>query len=192
MSESSTPSKSTSSAKGGPKVWGLLAEYDTPRAVYKACEKTRDAGYLIWDSYTPFPVHGLDKAMGLRQSVLPWFVFVGGMLGATCGFTLQWWASTIAYPIIAQGKPYFPMQAFVPVTFEVGVLFASFSAVLGMLALNGLPRFHHSLFNSPRFARVTDDKFFIAIEACDPKYDAVKTREFLESTGATVVEEVED
>ncbi len=175
-----------------PKTFGLLAEYDTPKAVFKACEKVRDAGYQRWDSYTPFAVHNLDKAMGLKPSMLPWIVFFCGMTGASFGFLLQYWASAIAYPLIFQGKQYFVFQAFVPVTFECGVLFASFGSLIGMMGLNGLPRFHHPLFNSARFARVTDDRFFIAIESVDPRYDAEKTRKLLESTGALSVEEVED
>lgn len=174
------------------KSYGLLAEYDSAQAIYKACEQVRDAGYKVWDSYTPFAVHNLDKAMGLAPSVLPWIVFAMGMTGASLALLLQWWTSTIDYPIIIAGKPYFSWQAFVPVTFELGVLFSSFGAVFGMLGLNRLPMWYHSLFNSERFARVTDDKFFIAIEARDPKYDPEKTRELLERTGALHIEEVED
>ena len=175
-----------------PKTFGLLAEYESASAVYHACEKVRDAGYRRWDSYTPFPVHNLDKAMGLKPSVLPWIVFAMGMTGASSALLLQWWTAAVDYPIIIAGKPYFSYQAFVPVTFELGVLFSAFGAVFGMLGLNKLPMWYHSLFNSDRFARVTDDKFFIAIEARDPKYDLERTRKLLEGTGATFVEEVED
>jgi hypothetical protein len=174
------------------KTYGLLAEYDSARAIYHACEQVRDAGYKVWDSYTPFAVHNLDKAMGLAPSVLPWIVFAMGMTGASLALLLPWWTSTIDYPIIIAGKPYFSWQAFVPVTFELGVLFSAFGAVFGMLGLNRLPMWYHSLFNSERFARVTDDKFFIAIEARDPNYDPQKTRELLERTGALHIEEVED
>ena len=176
----------------GAKKFGLLAEYDTPAAIFKACEKVRDAGYKRWDSYTPFPVHNLDKAMGIKPSVLPWIVFACGMTGAACGILLQWWTSTIAYPIIIAGKPLFSFQANVPVTFECGILFSAFGAVFGMLGLNRLPQLYHPLFNIPRFARVTDDRFFIAIEASDPKYDLDKTRTLLEDSGAARVEEVDD
>ena len=174
------------------KKFGLLAEYESAAAIFKACEKVRDAGYKRWDSYTPFPVHNLDKAMGLKPSVLPWIVFVCGMTGAACGMLLQWWSSTIAYPIIIAGKPLFSFQANVPVTFECGILFASFGAVFGMLGLNKLPMYDHPLFNIARFARATDDRFFIAIEASDPKYDLDKTRKLLEDTAAVKVEEVDD
>ena len=174
------------------KVFGLLAEYDTPREIFHACEKVRDAGFQKWDSYTPFPVHNLDKAMGLKPSQLGWVVFFAGMMGASSGMLLQWWTSTIEYPIIIAAKPYFSYQAFVPVTFELGILFASFAAVFGMLIFNKLPQYYHSCFNSERFARVTDDKFFICIEAKDPKYNPEKTRAFLKDTGAVEIEEVED
>ncbi len=114
------------------------------------------------------------------------------MTGAACGLLLQWWTSTIVYPIVIAGKPLFSFQANVPVTFESGILFSAFGAVFGMLGLNKLPQYYHSLFNVPRFARVTDDRFFVAIEASDPKYDAKKTRKLLEETGAVKVEEVDD
>ncbi|MEZ4451169.1 MAG: DUF3341 domain-containing protein [Nannocystaceae bacterium] len=174
------------------KVFGLLAEYDTAHAIFHACEKVRDAGYQKWDSYTPFPVHNLDKAMGLKPSLLGWIVFAAGMTGASCGMLLQWWTATIEYPVIIAAKPYFSYQAFVPVTFELGVLFASFGAVLGMLGLNKLPQWYHSCFKSERFARVTDDRFFICVEAADPKYDVERTRQLLQGTGAIHIEEVED
>jgi hypothetical protein len=187
-----TASKTTPRRVAKAKKFGLLAEYDTPAAVFKACEKIRDAGYKRWDSHTPFPVHNLDKAMGLKPSVLPFIVFACGMTGAACGLLLQWWSSTIAYPLVIAGKPLFSFQANVPVTFELGILFSAFGAVFGMLGLNKLPQFYHPLFNVARFARATDDRFFIAIEASDPKYDLDKTRKLLESTGSVKVEEVDD
>lgn len=175
-----------------PKVFGLLAEYETPGELYHACEKVRDAGYGAWDAHTPFPVHGLEKAMGLRPSIVPWIVLVMGFSGAGLGFLLQYWSSAIEYPMIISAKPFNSYPAFVPVTFELGILLGSFGAVFGMFGLNRLPTLYHSLFNSKRFTRVTDDRFFISVEARDPKYDPVKTRELLEATGALNVEEVED
>jgi hypothetical protein len=175
-----------------PKVFGLLAEYETPADLYHACERVRDAGYGAWDAYSPFPVHGLEKAMGLRASMVPWIVCVMGFTGAGLGFLLQYWTSAVEYPLIISAKPYNSYPAFVPVTFELGILLGSFGAVFGMLGLNKLPQLYHSLFKADRFSRVTDDKFFIAIEAKDPRYDAEKTRALLESTGAVAVEEVED
>jgi hypothetical protein len=176
----------------GKKMFGLLAEYDTPADLYHACEKVRDAGYEKWDAHTPFPVHGLDKAMGLKPSVLPWIVFICGMAGASGLLLLQYWSSALAYPIIIAAKPLFSYQANVPVTFEGGILLSAFGAVFGMLGLNRLPQYYHPLFNSERFDRVTDDKFFISIEAEDPKYDLGETRKLLESTQPAHLEEVED
>jgi len=173
------------------KKFGILAEYETPRAVFKACEKVRDAGYVRWDSYTPFPVHNLDKAMGLKPSMLPWIVFACGMTGASLGFLLQYWVSAVEYPIIVHGKPYFSYQAFWPVTFEGGILCAAFGAVRGMFGLNKLRQWYHSLFKVPKCARAIDDSVFIAIEATDAKDEVVKTAKLLEDTGAVSVEEVE-
>lgn len=175
-----------------PKVYGLLAEYETPGELYEACEKVRDAGYGAWDAHTPFPVHGLEKAMGLRPSFIPWIVLVMGFSGAALGYLLQWWTSVVDYPLLISGKPHNSYPAFVPVIFELGILLGSFGAVFGMFGLNRLPTLYHSLFNSPRFSKVTDDKFFISVEARDPKYDPERTRELLQSTGATAVEEVEE
>lgn len=172
-------------------LYGALAEFDTAPAIYHACEKVRDAGFRTWDAHTPFPVHGLEKAMGLKPSRLPWIVLVTGLTGAACGMLLQWWTSAVDYPLVISGKPYFSWQAFVPVTFELGVLFGALGAVLGMFGLNRLPQYFHSLFRSRRFERVTDDKFFVSIEAGDPKFDPEKTVAFLREIGATHVELIE-
>ncbi|MBL4687789.1 MAG: DUF3341 domain-containing protein [Nannocystaceae bacterium] len=174
------------------KAYGLLAEYETTHDLYEACERVRDAGYGAWDAHTPFPVHGLEKAMGLRPSIIPWIVCVMGFSGAALGFLLQYWTSAVDYPLIIAAKPFNSYPAFVPVTFECGILFGCFGAVFGMFGINRLPTLYHSLFNSERFLRCTDDRFFIAIEARDPKYDREKTRELLESTGALAVEEVDE
>ena len=174
------------------KVYGLLAEYPNSGALYHAAEKVRDAGYSAWDCYSPFPVHGLENAMGAPRSKVPYIVAIMAFSGAALGFLLQYWTSVIAYPLIISAKPFNSYQAFVPVTFEAGILLGSFGAVFGMLGLNRLPQHYHSLFKSERFARVTDDGFFLAIESRDPKYDAETTRTLLEGTGATAVEEVED
>ncbi len=173
------------------KYYGLLAEFESPAALYKACEKVRDAGYKKWDAYSPFPIHGLEKAMGVPPSKVPWIVLVCGLTGAGGGMLMQWWMSAVDYPLVISGKPLFSWPAFVPVMFELGVLFAAFGAVFGMLALNKLPEYYHPLFRSEAFERVTDDKFFIAIEAKDPKFDLKETKEFLKSIGAVQVEEIE-
>ena len=174
------------------KLWGVLAEFESAADIFHACEKVRDEGYTNWDSYTPYPVHNLDKAMGLPASKLPWVVFFMGMLGATGGMTLQWWVSAVDYPIVYAAKPFFSWQAFVPITFELGVLFAALTCLFGMLHFNRLPQYYHPLFASERFEKVTDDKFFIAIETADSKFDLEETVDFLRSAGATNIEMVAD
>lgn len=169
-------------------VYGALARFPTTRALYRACERVRDAGYTRWDAHTPFPVHGLEKAMGLPSSKLGWVVLVTGLGGAGLGFLLQTWVHTEAYPLVISGKPLFAWPAFVPVTFELGVLGAALGAVIGMLALNKLPMYYHPLFRSKAFERVTDDAFFISIEAWDPKFDLEQTVALLRSCGADEVE----
>ncbi|MBW2734441.1 MAG: DUF3341 domain-containing protein [Deltaproteobacteria bacterium] len=172
------------------KLWGVLAEFSGPGDIFRACERVRDAGYTRWDSYTPYPVRNLDKAMGLSASKVPWVVFFLGILGAVGGMTLQWWASVVEYPIVYGAKPFFSWQAFVPVTFELGVLCASLAAFFGLLHFARLPQHYHPLFTSERFQGVTDDKFFIAIEAADGKFNLQETVDLLRSVGATQVEEV--
>lgn len=171
--------------------WGVLAEFESAHGIYHACEKVRDAGFQKWDAHTPFPVHGLDKAMGIKRSILPFIVLACGLTGVGAAMALQWWTSAVDYQVIIAAKPYFSWQAFIPVTFEVMVLFSALGAVIGMLHLNRLPQFYHSLFHSERFERVTDDRFFISIETADPNFDAERTPEFLRSVGAVHVETVE-
>jgi hypothetical protein len=171
--------------------FGILAEFATPADLYLACERVRDAGFTRWDAHTPFPMHGLDKAMGLRRSPLPWIVLAMGLIGAALGFGLQWWVHAAAYPLVISGKPYLSWPAYVPITFELGVLFAALGAVLGMLGLNRLPMHYHPLFRSEVFERVTDDGFFISIESWDPRFDQSATRRLLESLGARRVELLE-
>ncbi len=168
--------------------FGVLAEFESPRDLMQACEKVRDAGFTRWDAHSPFAIHGLPRAMGLRPSRLPWLVLVMGLGGAIGAMGLQWWTSAVSYPLVISGKPLFSWQAFVPITFELGVLGGAFGAVFGMFALNQLPTLFHPLFGSKRFERVTDDGFFISIEAWDPKFDVKSTREFLTGLGATHVE----
>lgn len=186
----SAPAKSKT-VTAAQKPWGLLAEFETTAEVFHACEKVRDAGYRTWDAHTPFPVHGLDAAMGLEASKLPWFVLACGLSGTTVAFSLQYWVHSMEYLIVLSGKPFFAGPAYVPIMFELSVLFSAFAAVFGMLGLNRLPMLHHPLFRSRRFDRVTDDRFFISIESTDPKYDAEKTADFLRTVGARHVEVVE-
>jgi hypothetical protein len=175
----------------GTSHYGLLAEFDSAKALYHACERVRDAGYSRWDAHSPYPIHGLDRAMGLRPSKLPFVVLVTGLSGAGGGMLLQWWVHTTAYPLVISGKPLFSWPAFVPVTFELGVLFAALGAVLGMFAMNQLPMYYHPLFGSKRFERSSDDALFISIEAWDPKFDRDGTAELLRQAGAKHVELVE-
>ncbi len=174
------------------KSYGLLARFKDAESIYAACEKVRDAGYTKWDSHTPFPVHGLDRAMGLRASRLPWIVLVTGLSGAAGGMLLQYWVAVHAYALVISGKPLFSWPAFVPVTFELGVLFGALGAVFGMLALNRLPMLFHPLFTSQAFGSATDDGFFISIESWDPKYDEAATSALLREAGALAVEVVEN
>ena len=169
-------------------IFGALAQYKTPGDLYRACERVRDAGYTRWDAHTPFPVHGLEGAMGMRRSKLPWIVLVMALGGAATGFALQTWVHTMAYPLTISGKPFFTWPAFIPITFELGVLGGALGAVFGMLGLNKLPMHHHPLFEAPRFARFADDAFFISVESWDPKFDRAETVRLLESTGAVAVE----
>ena len=173
-------------------AYGLLAEFKTPGELYTACERVRDAGYTRWDAHTPFPVHGLDGAMGMRRSRLPWIVLVFALGGAATGFLLQTWVHSHAYPLIISGKPYFAWPAYVPITFELGVLGGALAAVFGMFGLNQLPRHNHPLFESARFSRCSDDRFFISIESADPRFDAAATHRLLHGAGASHVELVED
>ena len=171
--------------------FGIVAEFGTPADLFHACERVRDAGFTRWDAHTPFPVHGLEGAMGLKRSPLPWIVLVAGLSGAALGFLLQVWVHTTAYPLNISGKPYNSWPAFIPITFELGVLFAAFGAVFGMLGLNRLPMHYHPLFRSKVFERVTDDAFFISIESWDPHFDASATPKLLQSLGARTVELLE-
>ncbi len=173
------------------KTWGLLAEFDSPGAILRAARETRDAGYKRWDVHTPYPIHGMDPAMGLGRSKLGWIVSGGALTGFLVAMGLQYYVNW-EYPLIHQGKPYYSWQAFLVVGFELSVLFAAFSAVLGMFALNGLPQWYHPTLKHDVFARASDDRFYVAIEASDDKFDPVQTREFLQSLGAVSVVELED
>jgi Ni/Fe-hydrogenase subunit HybB-like protein len=166
----------------------LLAEFPSPSALHRACEQVRDSGYSHWDAHTPFPVHGLDRAMGLGRSRLPWIVLALGLAGAAGGFGLQAWVHSIEYPLVISGKPFFAWQAYVPVTFELAVLGGALGAVLGMFALNRLPRHHHPVFGSERFERASDDRFFISVEVGDPRFDAAATPRLLADAGARRLE----
>ena len=163
------------------KVYGLIAEFDDPDDLIGAATAAFHKGYRTMDAYSPFPVHGLDDALGIQETKLPWFTLAAGLTGAIGGFGMQWFASVIHYPYDIGGRPYFSWPAFIPVTFEMNILFASFTTGLVMLAMNGLPMPYHPVMNAKNFERATSDRFFLCIEHDDPQYDAVATREFLET-----------
>lgn len=171
-------------------TFGLLAEYANPGKLMKATKLVNRAGYTKFDAHSPFPIHGMDEAMGLKESKLGWIVLSHALAGFGGGIALQVWAASIAYPINIGGRPFANIPAFVPVTFELTILLSAFAAVFGMLFLNNMPKHHHSLFNSTNFGRVTDDKFFICIESEDGMYSEEETKKFLEETGAVRVEKV--
>lgn len=173
-------------------VAGVLAEFATPEALLRAAAALRDAGFGKWDAHTPYPVHGLDRAMGLARTRLPWLVFVAGLFGCALGLGVQWYTNAHDYPHLVSGKPFFSLPANIPVAFELTILFAAFGAVLGMLALNRLPQLHHGLLARPRFRRVTDDGFFIAVDAADPRFELGRTAALLRAQGAVAIETVED
>jgi len=169
---------------------GLLAEYDSPDALIRGAEKVRNAGFRDWDTFTPFPVHGIDGAMGIRPTILPWIILCGGLGGCTLALGFQWWANGVDYPFLISGKPFWSVPANIPITFELTVLFSALTAVFGMFALNKLPQPAHPLDLKERFARSTDDRFFVLVQASDPVFDERDTRTLLETSGATAVEDV--
>jgi len=167
------------------KTVGALAQFSDPGQLMKAAEKLRDSEYNKFDCHSPFPIHGMDKAMGLKRSPLGWVIGVAAIIGTSSALALQWWTSAIDYPLVISGKPLFSFQAYVPVTFAVGILLSAFTALIGMLILNGLPKWNHPVFNSDKFEKATDDAFFVSIDAEDPQFDNEKTTQFLESIGGT-------
>jgi len=172
-------------------IYGVMAEYATTQDLLHAAERVRAQGYSRLDAYSPFPVHGLDRVLGNPGSKVPWIVLLGAIFGGSFGLWLQWWTAAVNYPIKVAGKPYFSIPAFVPVTFELTVLFSAFATLLGMLALNKLPQYYHPVFKHSTFHRASDDRFFLAIEADDPMFEVEKARQLLISTGGANVELVE-
>jgi hypothetical protein len=162
-------------------VYGLIAEFEDPTALVTATRHAYDAGYRQMDAYSPFPIEELHEALGEPKSRLPLIVLIGGLCGCIGGYSLQYWASALAYPLNVGGRPFHSWPAFIPITFECTILVAALSAVLGMLALNGLPMPYHPVFNVARFALASRNRFFLCIEAKDPQFDSEKTRRFLET-----------
>ena len=177
--------------KQPPSHYGVMAEFDNPEMLRDGAERAHAAGYRRMDAYSPFPVEGLAEVIGFKRTHLPLIVLIGGILGGIGGFYLQYWSSVIDYPLIVGGKPYNSWPAFIPVTFETTILGAALAAVLGMLGLNGLPMPYHPVFNVERFALASRDRFFLCIEAADPKFDLDNTVEFLRSLNPSSIHEVE-
>lgn len=183
-------------------LWGYMAEFDSPAAIMDAAKKVCSAGYRWWDCHTPFPVHGLDKAMGIKPTWIPIFVFFGGLTGLTIGLILQWYTNAVSwdmwalvwvrgYDFLISGKPMISWPAWIPVMFELTILLSALTTVGTVLLFNGLPSLYHPTLKSPKFARATDDRFFVVIEARDPKFSVTKTRELLESLKPLSVETLE-
>ena len=171
-------------------IYGLLAEFDTPTELVVAARKAYEQGYRRMDAYSPFPIEELAEAIGMHSDRVPLVVLVGGLLGGLGGYFMQYWIHVISYPVNVGGRPFHSWPAFIPVTFEMTILFAGLAGAFGMLALNGLPMPFHPLFNSSRFAFATRDRFFLCIEAADPKFDLLGVRTFLESLNPRSVSEV--
>jgi hypothetical protein len=176
------------------RVYGYLAEFESASALYKGAEKIRDAGFKKWDCYSPYPIHGMDHAMGMRRSILPYFVFFGGSTGLLTGFSLAYITQIMIYPTVVQAKPanIFTTSAFFPIMFELTILFSGFTVLFCLLGLMGLPRWNHPLFASRQFHRATDDGFFIAVEARDPNFSPEDTKALLAEAGGKNIELVEE
>ncbi len=182
--------------------YGIVGEFSSPAEIYHAAEKFRDAGFKKFEVYTPFPIHGMDKAMGIKPTKLPWIILLCGMTGLTIGICLTTWGSSETwlfgieggYKMIISGKPdgFKGIYEFIPIIFETTILLSAFGAVFGMIGLNGLPKLYHPLFKHDRFARATDDGFFIAVECSDPMYNVNKIKEIFEKNGGKNVTEVLD
>jgi hypothetical protein len=175
-----------------PVLHGLMAEFDSAQGLLDAATRAREAGYTKMDAFSPFPIHGLAEAIGFEERLVQKFVFVAGVVGGALAFGFQWWSAAVDYPLNIGGRPYFSWVSFIPVSFELTILFAAFTAVIAMLALNGLPQPYHPVFNAPSFKRASQDRFFFAIEAQDPQFDLERTRAFLSGLGSREVVAVDE
>lgn len=174
------------------KLYGLMAEFDSVTDIVKAAEKVRDSGFVKTDAFSPFPIHEMDEALGIKRSILSFLIFGGGITGLLTGFGLTYWTHVIEYPIMVAGRPHFSLPAFIPPMYELTILFAAFTAVFGMLLLNGLPQPYHPVFNVPRFNLASREKFFLLIEAADEKFDYEETKRFMESLNPQEVHDVDE
>lgn len=174
-----------------PPLYGLLAQFDTPAQVLQAAEQVRQAGFQRWDVFAPYPVPGLAPALGLKNSAVGWFAFVGGALGVLLGVLMVWYTNAHDYSLMVGGKPMFSLWPAVPVAYELSILLGAVGVVVGLLVMNRLPRWYHPLLKHPRFARATRDQFFLVIEVADPQYDEAATRALLQRLGASHIELVE-
>ena len=171
-------------------IYGIMAEFDTASDLVAAARKTHEAGYKKIDAYSPFPVEELAEAIGFHSNGVPLVTLIGALIGGLSGYLMQYWIAVVTYPVNIGGRPYHSWPAFIVVTFEMTILFGGIFAVFGMLALNGLPMPYHPVFNVPRFAMASKDRFFLIVFSTDPKYDPAGTRRFLESLGARSIWEV--
>ena len=172
-------------------IYGLMAEFGSPEDLLAGAHKAHEAGYRRMDAFTPLPIEGLSEAVGFHGTKLPIIVLIGGILGGSTGFGMQYYANVIGFPLNIGGKPYLSWPAFIPITFELTILGAALSAVFGLLALNGLPTPYHPVFNVPHFELASRDRFFLCIKARDPKFDLEKTKAFLAGLNARRVSEIE-
>ncbi len=172
------------------KPFAVVASFDGPEKLLRALEELRDLGFRDFDAHTPFPVHGIERAMGLRDSKVPYLSLAGGALGLLGGVALQVWTMGYDYPLNLSGKPYVAWQAYVPISFETTILLTAFGTFFGMWALNGLPRFFHPVMQADAFPKASDDRFLVSVESSDPRFDLEKVRGLLEGKGASTVEEV--
>jgi Protein of unknown function (DUF3341) len=179
-----------SHAATAPTIYGLMAEFETPTDLVHACKAAYAEGYREMDAYSPFPIEEASEAIGFHKSAVPLVTLVGGILGGTSGFALQYWINVIAYPLNIGGKPYDSWPAFIVPTFEMTILFAGIIGMFGMFALNGLPQPYHPVFNVDRFSKVTRNRFFLCVEATDPKFDMTGTQQFMERLKPLSISEV--
>jgi len=173
-------------------TYGVVAEFADAHDVLHAANEAREAGFTVMEAYSPVPVHGLDEALGRKRSKLPYIVLCGGLFGCLGGFFMQYWMAVVDYPWNVGGRPTLSWPAFIPVTFELTILCSAIAAVFGMFGLNGLPRPHHPIFNTPNFDRSTLDHYFLCIEAEDPEFDESKVTSFLENLGPEAVNTITD